>query len=144
MSHLIGQIKVGCMADLVFWDFDSFGARPNMIVKGGVIAWAQVSWHRHQFVSMWTMLIIRWEMQTLPSRLFSPSSVDPCGVSNLLQLFSTRSSGLAKHRWTMASLVAADIAPMLTKGRSDQKVRNQEAGRGSQELPQDLKEGHEA
>lgn len=42
MSHLIGQIKVGCMADLVFWDFDSFGARPNMIVKGGVIAWAQV------------------------------------------------------------------------------------------------------
>lgn len=43
MSHLIGQIKVGCMADLVFWDFDSFGARPNMIVKGGVIAWAQVS-----------------------------------------------------------------------------------------------------
>jgi hypothetical protein len=43
MSHLIGQVAVGTMADLAFWDFDSFGARPNMIVKGGVIAWAQVS-----------------------------------------------------------------------------------------------------
>jgi len=42
MSHLIGSIAVGQMADLAFWDFDSFGARPNMIVKGGVIAWAQV------------------------------------------------------------------------------------------------------
>lgn len=42
MSHLIGQVAVGTMADLAFWDFDSFGARPNMIVKGGVIAWAQV------------------------------------------------------------------------------------------------------
>lgn len=43
MSHLIGSVAVGQMADLAFWDFDSFGARPNMIVKGGVIAWAQVS-----------------------------------------------------------------------------------------------------
>jgi urease len=34
------------MADLAFWDFDSFGARPNMVVKGGVIAWAQVSLSR--------------------------------------------------------------------------------------------------
>lgn len=45
MSHLIGSVAVGQMADLAFWDFDSFGARPNMIVKGGVIAWAQVSSH---------------------------------------------------------------------------------------------------
>lgn len=40
MSHLIGQVAVGCLADLVFWTAESFGARPEMILKGGVIAWA--------------------------------------------------------------------------------------------------------
>lgn len=43
MSHLIGQIAVGCLADLVIWKPEHFGAKPEMIVKGGVIAWAQVS-----------------------------------------------------------------------------------------------------
>ncbi|KAL7419669.1 Urease [Cryptotrichosporon argae] len=42
MSHLIGQVKVGCLADLVLWKPESFGARPEMVVKGGVIAWAQM------------------------------------------------------------------------------------------------------
>lgn len=43
MSHLIGQVAVGCLADLVIWKPENFGAKPEMIVKGGVIAWAQVS-----------------------------------------------------------------------------------------------------
>jgi urease alpha subunit len=43
MSHLIGQVAVGCLADLVIWKPEHFGAKPEMIVKGGVIAWAQVS-----------------------------------------------------------------------------------------------------
>lgn len=43
MSHLIGQVAVGCMADLVLWQPGHFGAKPEMIVKGGVIAWATVS-----------------------------------------------------------------------------------------------------
>jgi hypothetical protein len=42
MSHLIGQVAVGCLADLVIWKPENFGAKPEMIVKGGVIAWATV------------------------------------------------------------------------------------------------------
>ncbi|KAG7562165.1 hypothetical protein FFLO_02350 [Filobasidium floriforme] len=42
MSHLIGQVAVGCLADLVIWKPENFGAKPEMIVKGGVIAWAQM------------------------------------------------------------------------------------------------------
>jgi urease len=42
MSHVIGSIEVGKMADLVFWDFANFGAKPNMILKSGFIAWAQM------------------------------------------------------------------------------------------------------
>lgn len=42
MSHLIGQVAKGCLADLVVWKPENFGAKPEMIIKGGVIAWATV------------------------------------------------------------------------------------------------------
>lgn len=42
MSHLIGQIATGTLADLVLWKPENFGSKPEMILKSGVIAWAQV------------------------------------------------------------------------------------------------------
>ena len=31
------------MADLVLWKPENFGAKPEMVIKGGMIAWAQAS-----------------------------------------------------------------------------------------------------
>jgi urease subunit alpha len=42
MSHIIGSIEVGKLADLVLWKASMFGAKPEMVIKGGVIAWAQM------------------------------------------------------------------------------------------------------
>ena len=42
MSHLIGSIEVGKLADLVLWKPSFFGAKPELVIKGGVIAWAQM------------------------------------------------------------------------------------------------------
>ncbi|WRT65486.1 urease [Kwoniella shivajii] len=42
MSHLIGSVEVGRLADLVIWKPENFGARPEIVIKGGVIAWAQM------------------------------------------------------------------------------------------------------
>ena len=42
MSHLIGSVEVGKLADLVLWDFASFGAKPQMIIKSGFIAWSMM------------------------------------------------------------------------------------------------------
>lgn len=42
MSHLIGSVQVGKMADLVLWKPGLFGAKPEMIIKGGCIAYAQM------------------------------------------------------------------------------------------------------
>ncbi|TKA33310.1 Urease [Salinomyces thailandicus] len=42
MSHLIGSVEVGKLADLVLWPPSSFGAKPAQVMKGGVIAWAQM------------------------------------------------------------------------------------------------------
>jgi len=42
MGHLIGSIEIGKLADLVLWKPAFFGAKPEMVIKGGVIAWAQM------------------------------------------------------------------------------------------------------
>ncbi|WP_166974257.1 urease subunit alpha [Brevibacterium atlanticum] len=36
----IGSVEVGKMADLVLWDPRFFGVRPDLVIKGGAIAWA--------------------------------------------------------------------------------------------------------
>lgn len=40
VSHIIGSVEVGKMADLVLWDPRFFGAKPKMVIKGGMINWA--------------------------------------------------------------------------------------------------------
>lgn len=42
MDSMIGSIEVGKLADIVLWRPDFFGSRPEIIVKGGVIAQAQM------------------------------------------------------------------------------------------------------
>jgi len=42
MSHLIGSVQPGRLADLVLWKPSLFGAKPEMILKGGTVAWAQM------------------------------------------------------------------------------------------------------
>jgi urease subunit alpha len=38
----VGSVEIGKLADLVLWDPAFFGVRPHVVVKGGVIAWAQM------------------------------------------------------------------------------------------------------
>jgi urease subunit alpha len=42
MSHEIGSVEVGKWADLVLWKPGFFGLRPELVLKGGFIAWAQM------------------------------------------------------------------------------------------------------
>ena len=42
MSHLIGSVEVGKLADLVLWHPAYFGVKPEMVIKGGNIMWAQM------------------------------------------------------------------------------------------------------
>ena len=42
MSHMIGSVEVGKLADLVLWSPSFFGAKPEMVIKGGIIAWSQM------------------------------------------------------------------------------------------------------
>ena len=38
ISHLVGSVEVGKMADLVLWELPNFGTKPIMVLKKGFIA----------------------------------------------------------------------------------------------------------
>jgi urease subunit alpha len=42
VAHLIGSVEKGKLADLVLWKPAFFGIKPELVIKGGIIAWAQM------------------------------------------------------------------------------------------------------
>jgi urease subunit alpha len=40
ISHVLGSIEIGKMADLVLWEPAFFGAKPKLVIKGGLINWS--------------------------------------------------------------------------------------------------------
>jgi urease subunit alpha len=42
VSHMIGSVEPGKLADLVLWRPAFFGIKPEMVIKGGIIAWSQM------------------------------------------------------------------------------------------------------
>src|SRR5215472_7039335 len=40
ISHVLGSIEVGKIADLVLWEPAFFGAKPKTVIKNGMISWA--------------------------------------------------------------------------------------------------------
>ncbi|HYE04794.1 MAG TPA: urease subunit alpha [Planctomycetota bacterium] len=42
VGHAVGSVEVGKLADLVLWRPALFGAKPELVLKGGFIAWAQM------------------------------------------------------------------------------------------------------
>lgn len=42
ISHILGSVEAGKMADLVLWEPRFFGAKPKLVIKGGMINWARM------------------------------------------------------------------------------------------------------
>ncbi|KAF9582322.1 hypothetical protein BGW38_000353 [Lunasporangiospora selenospora] len=40
ISHLVGSIEVGKLADLIMYDFNTFGAKPTHVLKSGVVTYS--------------------------------------------------------------------------------------------------------
>jgi urease subunit alpha len=40
IGHVVGSVEVGKLADLVLWEPKFFGAKPKLVIKGGLINWA--------------------------------------------------------------------------------------------------------
>ncbi len=42
ISHVVGSVEVGKFADLVIWKPQFFGVKPELVLKGGMITYAQM------------------------------------------------------------------------------------------------------
>ena len=42
IAHEVGSVEAGKLADLVLWKPAFFGAKPELVIKGGLIAWGQM------------------------------------------------------------------------------------------------------
>ncbi|NYE16346.1 urease alpha subunit [Actinomadura citrea] len=42
IADTIGSLEDGRLADIVLWPIHSFGAKPSMVIKGGMVNWAQM------------------------------------------------------------------------------------------------------
>ncbi|MEV5759885.1 urease subunit alpha [Streptomyces tendae] len=42
VSDYVGTLEAGKLADIVLWPMHSFGAKPKMVIKGGIVSWAQM------------------------------------------------------------------------------------------------------
>ena len=42
IAHEVGSLAPGRLADLVLWEASSFGVKPVMVFKGGVVAWSAI------------------------------------------------------------------------------------------------------
>ena len=40
VSHLVGSLEPGKLADIVLWPAGYFGVKPKMVIKGGMVSWA--------------------------------------------------------------------------------------------------------
>jgi urease subunit alpha len=40
IGHLVGSLEPGKVADIVLWPTNTFGVKPKLVVKGGLIVWA--------------------------------------------------------------------------------------------------------
>ncbi|OIV39522.1 urease subunit alpha [Mangrovactinospora gilvigrisea] len=41
-ADYVGSIEAGKLADIVLWPIHSFAAKPKLVIKGGIISWAQM------------------------------------------------------------------------------------------------------
>jgi urease len=44
MGHVIGSVEVGKLADLCLWSPSHFGTKPSLVMKSGMISYAQMVW----------------------------------------------------------------------------------------------------
>lgn len=53
MSHIIGSVEVGKLADLVIWKPANFGTKPKTVIKSGMISYAQMVSEQNSRLLQW-------------------------------------------------------------------------------------------
>ena len=70
MSHIIGSVETGKLADLVLWNPANFGTKPTMVIKSGMISQMQMVGRFRSFVYALTVLMNT--LRETPTHPFPP------------------------------------------------------------------------
>jgi urease subunit alpha len=104
----IGSVEVGKLADLVVWDPAFFGVKPDIVVKGGFIAWAQMGDANAS---------IPTPQPVLPRPMFGAAAPVAAATSvAFVAPLALETSDLADRLGLQRRLVAVEDCRTLTKG----------------------------
>ena len=103
----VGSVEPGKLADLVLWDPRFFGVRPHAVLKGGVIAWAQMGDANAS---------IPTPQPQLPRPMFGAYGRVPARTSLHFVAPAAVDAGLADRLAVDRRLVAVTDTTRLTKG----------------------------
>ena len=103
----VGSVEPGKLADLVLWDPRFFGVRPHAVLKGGVIAWAQMGDANAS---------IPTPQPQLPRPMFGACGRVPARTSLHFVAPAAVEAGLADRLAVDRRLVAVTDTTRLTKG----------------------------
>ena len=118
VSHLIGSVEVGKVADLVLWDPRFFGAKPQMVLKGGMIAWSVMGDPNASLPTPQPVLYrpmfggIGRRLQTGRITFVSQAALE-CGVPEKLCLQSRVEAVRCCRNITKRSMIRNDLTPHI-------------------------------
>jgi len=140
MCHVLGSVEVGKLADLVLWTPANFGTKPKTVIKGGMIAYAQM-----------VSPFLRIQRTILTSRQGDPNASIPTVEPIIMRpMFAVIAS--LPYTFDVLLIQVADICTQhlghirlksLHRIWNDCDVQPAEACGARQELPQYWEEGHE-
>ncbi|MBC8651913.1 urease subunit alpha [Pseudomonas sp. MTM4] len=114
----VGSIEPGKLADLIFWKPDSFGIKPELVLKSGFPVWAPLG---EANASLMTCEPVRYRPmwgyfgrapQSLGVRFVSPSAI-AAGVAQRLDLKATLRPVADTRRLTKRDMVLNDVLPKI-------------------------------
>ncbi|GAA4686334.1 urease subunit alpha [Phytohabitans rumicis] len=104
----VGSVEAGKLADLVLWDPAFFGVRPHLVIKGGMIAWAQMGDANAS---------IPTPQPVLPRPMFGAYGAVPAATSLAFVAPAAIEDGLAARLAVARRL--APVADVRARGKAD-------------------------
>lgn len=141
MGHLIGSIEIGKLADLVLWKPSNFGVKPTMVLKSGMISYAQMV---RVFVARATSALT--QSQGDPNA--SIPTVQPVYMRPMFAVSYVPRPSAIYTMLTQAASCPGHVNHMglsrFDRIRENRKLRSAVPCRGREGVPDHWQEGHEA